>query len=571
MSKVILVALGIITIASFSSMNAQTNYDDVLVVINSQSRASDSIGVYFAQQRHIPQINIVRINVPAREEIDSATFATLRTQIESHLISNSLTQTINYIVTTKGVPLKVNRGNTFSTTSSSSSIESELTLILGANSSAIGQNGMIMSPYFYKSEHFSHKTFGMYLVTRLDGYTVSDVKALIDRSAQPVFVSSSTTFVFDQDPAWNSSLPALNNELKKAASLLNERGLTTKIDTTSIYLTKQDDVIGYASWGSNDHYANQYTQFAKPNNKWASGAIAETYVSTSGRTFSSPVSYGQSVIADLVAEGITGIKGYVYEPYSPSMSMVSILFERYTNGYNLAESFFMASRYLSWMDVVVGDPKMQIYTKKTIMTNISGTANALTGTTSVSWSTIVEYKNLGFQIDRTKIVNAKQLGNWTTIGFVPGNGTSLKGKGYSFNDNEVKPGSYYYRIRQIDSSKATICSDSVEVTVSKAIKPLSNLTKIATYGVANDFSQLTNYPNPFNPETEVRFKTAEAGMVTLIVYNSIGQEVEQLINEEMSSGDHTVNFNGNNLSSGVYFIRLQTSIGIQTQKMILQK
>ncbi|MFQ6076682.1 MAG: hypothetical protein ACE5Z5_11200 [Candidatus Bathyarchaeia archaeon] len=62
------------------------------------------------------------------------------------------------------------------------------------------------------------------------------------------------------------------------------------------------------------------------------------------------------MIGDLIREGVTGIAGYVYEPYLDACVQPDILFPAYVSGYNLAESFYMATRYLNWQTVIVGDP-----------------------------------------------------------------------------------------------------------------------------------------------------------------------------------------------------------------------
>ena len=348
-------------IKSFIVAYQPIGYSDVLVIINSNSQVSEQVGTYFANARNIPQKNIIRINAPTNEEITPSEFNNLRLQIESYIINNSL-NTINYIVTTKGVPLKVKPASDscFSPSSACASVESELTLILGPYNSSIGMNGIVFSPYYYQNAPFSKSKYGIYLVTRLDGYTFDQIKAMIDKVAQPITITNSARFIFDQDPNWNSNLHGLNNAMASANSILTSRGLNSSVDTTTKFLTNESNVIGYVSWGSNDHYANNYTQNAIPHNTWHPRAIAETYVSTSGRTFNDPATYGQSLIADLIREGVTGAKGYVYEPYSFAMAIVSVLFDRYTNNYNLAESFYMASRSLSWMDVVIGDPKTSI-------------------------------------------------------------------------------------------------------------------------------------------------------------------------------------------------------------------
>ena len=336
------------------------DYSDVLVVINSNSKISEKVGKYFAKSRNIPKNNIVYVNTPTTEEIDTATFESLRYQIQNHITKNLLYNKINYIVTTKGVPFKVRPtgDSCFSLTSSCASVESELSLILGPYSSFIGNSGNVLSPYAYRNSHFSRDYYGIYLVTRLDGYNFEQIKAMINKASAPRYLSSSNKFIFDQDPDWNPTLAYLNLRMQSSHDILTNKGYNSVSDSTTTFITNQTDVIGYVSWGSNDHYDHLYTENAKPHNKWQPGAIADTYVSTSARTFNFPPTYGQSLISDLIEEGVSGAKGYVYEPYSTGMTDVIVLFDRYSDGYNLAESFYMSSEQLSWMGVVVGDPKL---------------------------------------------------------------------------------------------------------------------------------------------------------------------------------------------------------------------
>ena len=80
-----------------------------------------------------------------------------------------------------------------------------------------------------------------------------------------------------------------------------------------------------------------------------------------------------------------------------------------------------------------------------------------------------------------------------------------------------------------------------------------------------------NYPNPFNPATKIRFSVAEPGLVTLKVYNLLGQEVATLLNNEMKSGSYEVDFNAASYSSGVYFYTITANNYKATKKMILMK
>ena len=74
---------------------------------------------------------------------------------------------------------------------------------------------------------------------------------------------------------------------------------------------------------------------------------------------------GQSLIGDLIEAGVTGVKGYVAEPTLAAIADPLILFDRYLSGYNLAESFYMASRFIFWREVVIGDPLCAPYATQT--------------------------------------------------------------------------------------------------------------------------------------------------------------------------------------------------------------
>ena len=80
-----------------------------------------------------------------------------------------------------------------------------------------------------------------------------------------------------------------------------------------------------------------------------------------------------------------------------------------------------------------------------------------------------------------------------------------------------------------------------------------------------------NYPNPFNPVTQIKFDLAKAGNVKLSVYNINGQKIAELLNGVQNAGTHSVQFDGSNLNSGVYYYTLETDGIRQTNKMILTK
>ena len=87
----------------------------------------------------------------------------------------------------------------------------------------------------------------------------------------------------------------------------------------------------------------------------------------------------------------------------------------------------------------------------------------------------------------------------------------------------------------------------------------------------NQFELSQNYPNPFNPTTTIRYLLQEKQPVNLQVFDISGKEISVLVNTVQSAGEHTVEFNGAGLSSGVYLYRLQTNHGVLTCKMLLSR
>jgi hypothetical protein len=85
----------------------------------------------------------------------------------------------------------------------------------------------------------------------------------------------------------------------------------------------------------------------------------------------------------------------------------------------------------------------------------------------------------------------------------------------------------------------------------------------------NSFELKQNYPNPFNPSTVISYTLPTSGEVTLKVYNVLGDEVTTLVNEEKSAGSYEVKFDASQLSSGIYFYKLQAGLFVETKKMML--
>lgn len=185
---------------------------------------------------------------------------------------------------------------------------------------------------------------------------------------------------------------------------------------------------------------------------------------------------------------------------------------------------------------------------------MSFTAAAGMGEVELAWKTATEVNNHGFDIERSETGSGRR-GNWTTIGFVEGNGTTNTSKQYTYIDKTPSSGTYYYRLKQIDRDGKFEYSNQIEITV----------------GAPKELSLLQNYPNPFNPATTITYQLPTNGLTTLTVYDGLGREAAILVNEVKEAGTYSTVFNASRLSSGVYFARLQNGETIQLKAMLLMK
>ena len=173
----------------------------------------------------------------------------------------------------------------------------------------------------------------------------------------------------------------------------------------------------------------------------------------------------------------------------------------------------------------------------------------------LNWSTATELNNHIFEIQR-------RTGNqeFYTIGYQEGHGTTTEPQNYTYTDKNLERGKYFYRLKQIDFLGTYQYSDEKEVDVTGILK----------------FALEQNYPNPFNPSTKIKFEIPDQvrndrNLVTLKVYDVLGNEVATLVNEEKPAGEYEVEFDASSLPSGVYFYHLKAGSFIETKKMIFLK
>ncbi|MDG6225580.1 MAG: TIGR03790 family protein [Candidatus Thermoplasmatota archaeon] len=468
-------------------------YDDVALLVNDNSPVSLEIGTYFALKRGIPPLRVINLSVPARETINSGEFDELARQVKENLSQRGLTDSIDYLVTTKGVPLRVSGSQM-----RMASVDSELMLLDGPYENRIHGNYWMTNPYFDKFDTFSREKYGIRLVTRLTGYTKEEAMNLLDLADGSLGQRGRALLDMDPGKDGNAGYKIANDWMRNAHYWLTNNGYESLLDENGTFRTSWTNTSAYYSWGSNDGnwnmglirnggfesgtgsspsdwtlyngskaertqearyegswslklvdslavqtyevdypghrfilngraafnygdgfvrvivkgldingnvtyykeiynrtYPGEFRDFQgviengsgvvrleirleslgdvvgyfdsinlrviRPHNQWVPGAIAETCVSTGGRSMTYGTTYGQSLVADLIRDGVTGVKGYTWEPYLSAVSHADILFPAYYQGYNLAESFWMGSEYGSWMGTVIGDPKCAPY------------------------------------------------------------------------------------------------------------------------------------------------------------------------------------------------------------------
>lgn len=169
---------------------------------------------------------------------------------------------------------------------------------------------------------------------------------------------------------------------------------------------------------------------------------------------------------------------------------------------------------------------------------------------ALNWKTASESNNFGFEVHRSQDGIC-----FEKIGFLSGAGSTTASQSYTFYDKNVSTGRYYYRLKQIDQDGQAKTTDALEVTLAAPER--------------YELSQ--NFPNPFNPRTEILFKVKEEGNVQLVVYDLLGRQVATLVNETLAAGIHKVTFDGRSLPSGMYLYMMKSGNYHQVKKMALIK
>ena len=341
--------------------------ENVLVVANDASAISREVSRYYQQARSIPASNICHIRTEPVETIERAAYLDIERGVAKCLSAPLLAAKVRYIVLTQGTPLQIaatSQGGTIN--SDGASVDSELALLYGRRQGQrFATTGLVPNPFFRQRDTpFTQRAFPMYLVTRLAGYGFAEIRAMIDRGLKAQNRGRAVIDLSDDSDREG------NNWLRTAALLIPAERCV--LDESTRVLSGLSDVIAYASWGSNDKARKERFLHLK----WLPGAIATEYVSTNGRTFERPPAAWnlgtwtdkkgwwqgapQSLTADYLLEGASGATGHVNEPFLQQCPRPDQLIPAYLGGRNFAESAYLSIPFLSWMNIVVGDPLMRL-------------------------------------------------------------------------------------------------------------------------------------------------------------------------------------------------------------------
>ncbi|NWF90238.1 MAG: immunoglobulin domain-containing protein [Ignavibacteriaceae bacterium] len=183
------------------------------------------------------------------------------------------------------------------------------------------------------------------------------------------------------------------------------------------------------------------------------------------------------------------------------------------------------------------------------------TASVHKGKVLLKWETASELNNRGFVVQRS----IDQI-NYIDLEFIKGVGSTSIKQSYSFTDNAELTGKVYYRLKQLDLNGSINFSRSVKVDL--------NIPRI--------FALEQNFPNPFNPSTNIKFSLPIPARVELKIFNTLGQEIATILNENVDLGVHEITFNAGSLPSGIYFYMLRAqgidgSLNVSTKRMVLIK
>jgi hypothetical protein len=256
---------------------------------------------------------------------------------------------------------------------------------------------------------------------------------------------------------------------------------------------------------------------------------------------------------------------FAYSPSSTTITSGTLNSGSYTNLANNDASYYILNSTKS------GTRKCDWYGGVTI-TQVKSSVTKLT----------VVYDGK-YSRSRTQVL---YLYNWTTLAWTQIDSRTVSTTDVTVTNTQTSPANYISSTGQIrlrvytsgGSANYTSSGDYMRFTVETGGASVSNaIASSEVVSTPSEFRLHPSFPNPFNPSTTIRYELADISLVTIKVYDVIGQEVATLMNnEQQQSGEHDVRFNASSLASGIYYYRLTAysstgNIYTQTQKLSLIK
>ena len=302
--------------------------------------------------------------------------------------------------------------------------------------------------------------------------------------------------------------------------------------TGSVHFTGVDDPTDKGFIGYNDgSYSNNFFDSGVSNQSTATGATAKTTAQMKTQSTFTDAGW------DFEIETTNGTNDYWDIDGTNSIN----------NGYP----------YLSWQD----GEDVSLPVELTSFT----ADNSRAGEITLNWVTESEIENLGFILERRAESEDGTTAEWTEIASYITD-ESLRGQGsvtyqtvYTYTDKSVEPGvTYDYRLADVSYA-------------GEKVYHALNVLGVAVTEIPEEFALFPAYPNPFNPETVIRYQLSSDSDVSLQIYDLKGQMIETLLNKTQDPGFYKVNWKPINLPSGVYFCKLVQGSHVSTQKLILLK
>ena len=176
----------------------------------------------------------------------------------------------------------------------------------------------------------------------------------------------------------------------------------------------------------------------------------------------------------------------------------------------------------------------------------------------VRWTTQSETDNLGFILERAVSGDWQEIASYQTVDELKGQGNTSASTDYAFLDEDAPFGQVVqYRLSDVNTAGEAHVYDVLQITLE--VRPEATVLKPA-------------YPNPFNPETNIKYELAERAEVTLVVYDLLGRKVKTLVSQPQAIGSydlfwHADDESGREVASGMYFLVLNAGKIVKTQKV----